>query len=223
MFVVAVPVFLAVLAAPSEANKAPSPQALLQHGLHFADLYNWPDARLDFEEAEKRFAALGDMRGALYAHLGLIRATIERRNLPRTSGELAGELENNSLLASDKQLRMFCLIIKGDVDQEIDTRAARSDWEQVEALAQRLGDQHWQNRAMAQIGIEAFYDRDLETARKNIATAVAVATKIHDVGAQIRFTTVLGMGLVQAAMYERALPYFDNALAIAEKTPDSGC
>jgi CHAT domain-containing protein len=72
------------------------------------------------------------------------------------------------------------------------------------------------------IGIAAFYDRDLETARKNIATAAAVATKIHDIGAQIRFTTVLGLGLVEAKMYDRALPYFDNALAIAKKTPDAG-
>lgn len=117
---------------------------------------------------------------------------------------------------------MFCLIVKGDIDQEIDTRAARRDWEQVGALAQNLGDKRWRNRALAQIGIAAFYDRDLETASKNIATAASVATKIHDVGAQIRFTTVLGMGLVQAKMYERALPYFDDALEIAKKTPDSG-
>ena len=229
MFVVAVSVLLAVLAVPSEAIKAPSTQThraaavrLLQHGLRLGDLYNWSDAGPDFEAAEKEFQAVGDKRNALYAHIGLLRATVERRNLPRTSAELRSDLEQNPLLASDEQLRMFCLIVKGDIDQEIDVRAARSDWEQVEALAQRLGDEHWRNRAMGQIGIAAFYDRDLETARKNIATAAAVATQIHDIGAQIRFTTVLGMGLIEAKMYDRALPYFENALAIAKKTPDAG-
>lgn len=229
MFVVAVPVLLAVLAVPSETTTAPSAKThrtaaerLLQHGLHLGDLYNWSDAAPDFEAAEKEFQTVRDKRNALYAHIGLLRATVERRNLPRASAGLGSELEENPLLASDEQLRMFCLIVKGDIDQEIDVRAARSDWEQVEALAQRLGDEHWRNRAMGQIGIAAFYDRDLETARKNIATAAAVATQIHDTGAQIRFTTVLGMGLMEAKMYDRALPYFENALAIAQKTPDAG-
>ncbi len=222
MFVRAVPVFLAVFALALKADKPPSPQALLQHGLHLADLYNWSDASADFETAEKEFRSIGDKRDALYAHFGLLRATIERHNLPRTSAELAGELERDPLLASDKELRMFCWIIKGDVDQEIDTRAARFDWEQVGILAQRLRDRSWQNRAMGQLGITAFYDRDLETATKNIATAAAVANQIHDIGAEIRFTTVLGMGLVQGKMYDRALPYFDKALAIARSTPEFG-
>jgi CHAT domain-containing protein len=218
----AVAVFFAFSAFLLRPDQPPSPKALLQHALHLADLYNWADAAADFKAAEKGFSAASDKRDAFYAHLGVIRATIERYNLPHTSAELSTELEGNPVLSSDKHLRMFCLIVKGDIDQEIDTRAARVDWEQVKVLAQTLGDEHWQNRALAQIGITAFFDRDLETASKNIATAAAVATRIHDIGGQIRFTTVLGMGLVQAKMYDRALPYFNNALEIAKKTPDSG-
>ena len=68
---------------------------------------------------------------------------------------------------------MFCLIVKGDIDTEIDTGAMRQDWEQVEILAQDLGDTKWQYRALAQLGIAAFYDADLETARNDVRTALA--------------------------------------------------
>lgn len=194
----------------------------LQRGLHLAYLYNWTDAAPDFQAAEKGFTSAGDKRNALYAHLGLIRATIEQHNLPRASAQLSTELEANPLLKSDKQLRMFCLIVKGDIDLEIDTRTARRDWEQVQALAHSLGDERWENRASAQIGITAFYDGDLQTASRNVGRAVAVAARIHDAGAEIRYTTVLGMALSQAKMYNQALPYFRKALALARKTPDSG-
>ncbi|HEX7362229.1 MAG TPA: CHAT domain-containing tetratricopeptide repeat protein [Bryobacteraceae bacterium] len=204
------------------AGPQPAPQAYLQRGLHLAYLYNWIEAAPDFQAAEKGFRAAGDKRNALYAHLGLMRATIERHNLPRASAKLGTELESNALLKSDKQLRMFCLMVKGDIDLEIDTRTARRDWEQVQALAHSLGDKRWENRASAQIGITAFYDGDLQTASKNVGRAVAVAARIHDAGAEIRYTTVLGMALSQAKMYSQALPYFRRALALARKTPDSG-
>jgi hypothetical protein len=44
-----------------------TPQEVLNHALHLADLYNWDDAASDFAEAEKMFLALGDQRNALYA------------------------------------------------------------------------------------------------------------------------------------------------------------
>ena len=91
---------------------------------------------------------------------------------------------------------MFCLIVKGDIDTETNTGAMRQDWEQVQTLARDLGDTKWQYRALAQLGIAAFYDADLETARKNVGTALAAATKAGDVGAQIRFLTILADGLV---------------------------
>ncbi len=226
----AIPVFLsAALAQPREAAPAnPPPETIveakhcLEYALYLAELYKWTDAAPDFRAAEAGFSKAGDRRNALYAHLGLLRATIEQRNLPRTSAELATKLDTDALLRSDKQLRMFCFIVKGDIDQEIDSREARRDWEQVKTLAGELGNERWQNRALAQTGIEAFYDRDLETASKNVATAVAIATRIHDVGAQIRYTTVLGKALIEAKMYEQAMPYFGNALALAKQTPNVG-
>jgi CHAT domain-containing protein len=194
----------------------------LQHALRLADLYNWADAGPDFAEAERMFLAAGDQRNALFARLGVIRSTSEQHPLPETSAQLAKDLESNPILQTDKELRMFCLIVKGDIDGEVDSRAMREDWQEVAKLARDLGNSKWQYRALAQLGIAAFYDGDLETARKNVGSALADATKNGDAGAQIRYLTALGIGLVESKLYDQALPYFDNASKIAAATPGAG-
>src|SRR5262249_12326486 len=170
----------------------------LQRALHLADLYDWADAGPDFTEAEKGFLAAGDQRNALYARLGKIRANAatEQRALPEIAAQLAAELETNPLLQTDKELRMFCLIVKGDVDGEINGAAMRQDWEQVQTLARDLGDTKWQYRSLAPLGIAAFYDGDLATASRNVGSALAAATRADDIGGQIRFLTILGIGLL---------------------------
>lgn len=217
---------IALLLLYSSCVQAEQSQAkeLLDRALHLADLYNWADAAPAFTEAEQLFGRAGDQRNALYAKLGRIRSNIERdqRTLPIASAQLADELEDDPLLQTDKQLRMFCLIVKGDIDTETNTGAMRQDWEQVQTLAHELGDMKWQYRALAQLGIAAFYDADLDTARKNVGTALAAATKAGDAGAQIRFLTFLGNGLVISKMYEQALPYLERAISIASTIPDSG-
>ena len=76
--------------------------------------------------------------------------------------------------------------------------------------------------ALAQLGIAAFYDADLETARQDLVTALAAATKAGDAGAQIRFLTMLGYGLAESKMYEQALAYIENPINIATATSDAG-
>jgi len=66
------------------------------------------------------------------------------------------------------------------------------------------------------------YNADLETARTDVGTALAAATKAGDTGAQIRILTILANGLVESKMYEQALAYLDNAIKIAADTPDAG-
>jgi tetratricopeptide (TPR) repeat protein len=194
----------------------------LQHALYLADLNNWNGAAADFAEAEKRFASAGDRRNALYAKLGSIRATVLQRDLLNTSAQLEEDLEQNLLLQTDQELRMFCLIVKGDIDGEIDSGAMRKDWEEVQGLARQLKDVKWQYRSLGQIGMAAFYDGDLETARKNVAAALIAATKNNDAGAQIRFLTAMGVGLHEAHSRSAALEYFENALKVAAATPDAG-
>ena len=202
----------------------PRAKELLARALHFADLYNWADAAPAFTEAEQLFLAAGDQRNALYSKLGRIRSNIERdqQTLPMVSAQLAESLEDDPLLQNDKELRIFCLIVKGDIDTETNTGAMRQDWEQVMALAQDLGDSKWTYRALAQLSMAAFYNADLETARKNIGTALAAATTNGDVGGQIRSLTIIAGALLHTKMYEQSLTYVASANKIAASAPDTG-
>lgn len=124
-----------------------TPEAILQRGLYFSDLYNWTAARPYLVKAKQLFEASGDKRNALYAELAAIRAGAEPVPLPERSYKLAQELTANPILQSDKELRMFCLAVKGEIDGEIDSAAMRRDWTEVSALARELGNTKWQYRA----------------------------------------------------------------------------
>lgn len=217
---------IALLIVCSSLMNAQQPQAkaLLARALHLADLYNWVEAAPDFAQAEHLFADAGDQRNALYAKLGLIRSNIDRepQTLPAVAAHLGVELDDDPMLKDDKELRLFCVIVKGDIDTETNTGAMKQDWEQVQALAGELGNAKWQYRALAQLGIAAFYDADLETARKDVGAALVMATKAGDAGAQIRMLTILGNGLLESKMYEQALAYLEKAINLAAATPDAG-
>ncbi len=202
----------------------PHAEELLAHALHFADLYNWDDAGPVFAEAEHLFTEAGDQRNALYAKLGRIRSNIDRdqQTLPAVATQLGDALDDDPLLRNDKELRMFCFIVKGDIDTEINTGAMKQDWIHVRTLAREQGNAKWQNRALAQLAIAAFYNADLETARKNAGTALEMATKAGDAGAQIRVLTILADGLFESKMYEQALAFVEKAIKIAKATPDTG-
>ena len=142
--------------------------------------------------------------------------------MPAVSHELGIELDENSLLQTDKRLRLFALIVKGDIDAETDTAAMRSDWKEVQALARELGDSKWTYRSLAMLGVAAFYDGDMETARKSAGAALAAAAAAGDIGAQIRILTILGRGLVETKAYDQALPYLEKAFQLAASVPESG-
>src|SRR5881409_1750285 len=123
------------------------PDALLSQALRRGDLYNWSDAEPLFAEAQRLYNERGDARNALYARIGHIRSTMEQLSLPETSAMLDDELQSNPILKTEKQLRLFCLAVKGDIDGELDAKPMRSDWEQALELARELGDKKWENRA----------------------------------------------------------------------------
>jgi CHAT domain-containing protein len=199
-----------------------TPQEHLDRALRRADLFNWDGAASDFAKAETKFKAGGDRAGELQARIGYVRATADRRLLPVVSAQLEKELEENDLLKSNKRLRMFCFAVKGDIDQEFNAVKMQHDWEAVRALAAELNDKKWQNRALAQLGIAAFYEGDIATATRNIGTAMAGTMQIGDVGGQIRYTVVLGLGYLSGQMYDQAMSYFDKAIQMAATTPDAG-
>ena len=193
---------------------------LLKRALYFSDLYNWRAARPYFTKSQQMFEAAGDKRNALYARLGAIRAGAEPAPLIKLSYMLDQELAANPLLQSDKELRMFCLIVKGDFDGESDTPAMRRDWTEVASLAQALGNTKWQYRAQGQLGFADFYDGDLPGAQRNVAQALIGATKAGDIGGQIFYLSTTASGLVLQGMNDQANQYAIRAIAIAEANPD---
>ena len=206
-------------AAASTNNEAGTP---LQRALEFADLYNWHASRPYFIEAQQLFETAGDNRNALYAHFGAIRAGADPAPITELSYSLAQELATNPILQSDKELRMFCLIVKGDFDGEIDVPAMRRDWTEVAALARELGNAKWQYRAQGQLGFADFHDGDLASAQRNVGAALIAATNAGDVGAQIFYLSATANGLLSQQMNDQAIVYAERAITIAEANPDAG-
>jgi CHAT domain-containing protein/tetratricopeptide (TPR) repeat protein len=203
-------------------TKTDDSDVLLKKALYFGDLYNWADAAPLFTEAEQLYSARGDRRNALYAHLGRIRSTMEQFSLPEISEELGTELDKNPLLQSDKELRLFCLMVLGDADAEIDAAPMRRDWEAALKLAHEVGDKKLENRASGELGFALFLEGDIATARQKVAGALMGAMMFGDTGAQIRYLAAIGHAYVQLGSYDDALGYFEKALKIAGANPDAG-
>ena len=201
---------------------ADDPDALMKKALQLGDLYNWADAAPLFTQAEQLYAARSDNRNALHAHLGRIRSTMEQLSLPEVSEELGAALDKNPLLQSDKELRLFCLMVLGDIDGEIDAAPMRRDWEAALRLAQALGDKKLENRASGELGFALFLEGDMATARQKVAGSLIGAMMMGDTGAQIRYLAAIGHAFVQMGSYDDALGYFDKALKIAAANPDTG-
>jgi CHAT domain-containing protein len=199
-----------------------TPETLLERGLYFTNLYNWHAARPYFTRSQKMFEAAGDKRNALYAQLGAIRAGVDPAPIPELSFRLDQELSANPLLQSDKELRMFCLIVKGDFDGESDTAAMRRDWTEVASLARALGNTKWEYRAQGQLGFADFHDGDLPGAQRNVAQALIGATKIGDIGGEIFYLSATAYGLTKQGMNDQSIQYADRAIAIADANPDTG-
>src|ERR1051325_6146616 len=198
------------------------PDVLLKRALLLGDLYSRADAAPMFTEAEQLYSARGDHRNALYAHLGRIRSTMEQLLLPEISEELGAELDKNPLLQSDKGLRLFCLMVLGDIDGEIDAAPMRRDWEAALKLAQELGDKKLENRASGELGFALFLEGDMTPARQKVAGALMSAMVSGDIGAQIRYLGAVGYAYMHLGSYDDALGYFDKALKIAAANPDAG-
>jgi len=221
---VAISIFLCGLAwtFAQPQTTADDPDVLFKKALHLGDLYNWADAATMFTEAEQLYSARGDNRNALYAHLGRIRSTMEQLSLPELSEELGAELDKNPLLQSDKELRLFCLMVLGDIDGEIDAAPMRRDWEAALKLAQELGDKKLENRASGELGFALFLEGDMASARQKVAAALVGAMMFGDIGAQIRYLAAVGYAYMHLGSYDDALGYFDKALKIAAANPDAG-
>src|SRR5215475_10690489 len=180
----------------NEIGDEKSAEVLLQRGLYFSDLYNWSAARPYLVKSQQLFEINGDHRCLLYAQLAAIRAGTHSASLPQLSEMISRELRSNPILETDKELRMFSFVVKGELDGEIDSIAMRRDWAEVSRLAHELGNPKWEYRAQGQIGFADFYDGDLSSAQKNVAEALIGATRLNDIGGQIFYLSTTAEGFV---------------------------
>ena len=197
------------------------PLNLLKMADRFADFYNWADAGPIYEQAEQLFNVSGDTRNSLYAKIGFLRSSMESSSLPELSGYIADQLATKAV-QDDRELKFRCLEAKGDVDGEIDTASAVRDWTEVLAMAKSVADRKLTARATGELAILAFLQGRMQDARPMIATAILQAKVQHDVGAEVRFLSSSGTGLVLLRAYTESLQFFDQALALAKANPDTG-
>lgn len=80
-------------------------------------------------------------------------------------------------MKSDRDLRIFCLAMKGEIDGEMGAAAMRRDWEEVALLARDSSDPRWQYRASAELGMAAYYEGDVQAASHKIGAALIAATR----------------------------------------------
>ena len=121
--------------------------------------------------------------------------------LPITS---AKELEN-PLVQNDPELKLRLLVVKGNIDLEIDPPESRRDWEEVLRIAEKLGKHQWAARAGGELAILAFLEGDTTKARDMMTKAVLLARFYGDVAAQIRYYTIIGQGFVEMGRAEEGI------------------
>src|ERR1700741_3100735 len=127
----------------------------LAEGDRLAWLKNWQSAEPFFARAETAFHEAGDKRNELYAKVSRLRGELPKLSLMETSQALADTLDN-PLTQNDLPLRLRCLVVKGDVDLDLDTELAERDWTEALSIASKLNDPAWINRANGELGIIAF-------------------------------------------------------------------
>lgn len=196
-------------------------ERLTAAGDKLAWLKNWQAAEPFFEKAEVLFGERGDKRNELYARISRMRGQLPSRGLFETSTYLASVLDD-PLTKDDARLRLRCLTVKGDVDLDFDTALAARDWTEVLSIAKRLEDAAWVNRANGELGIISFVQGDYRTGTVRVMGALSQATKLNDMGAQIRYLTLVGDGLIQLQRNDQAISMFDQALAVGQTIPDLG-
>ena len=195
------------------------PKPLLTEADRLALLNNWVRARPLFAKAEKLFEDAGDARNALYCKISRLRADVQSMSFLEVARFLEGQLQN-PIVQNDPRLRLRLLVVKGNIDMEIEPPASRRDWEEVLATARSLDDKLWQSRAQGELGIIAFFEGDSARARDMVSGAVMNAFLNGDVASQIRYLTLIGAAMADLGRTGEGLAYLDKALSIAAAKPD---
>jgi CHAT domain-containing protein/tetratricopeptide (TPR) repeat protein len=197
------------------------PVSLLEEAKRLSLLQNWYAAAPLFERAEVLFSAANDSRNQTYARIGRIRARAEEMSQLEASRLLARELESPAL-ASDKKMRLWCLMAKGAIDFMVDSGVAKRDYVEALAIAKSLGDGLWAARAMGEIGVIEFLEGDTTVGESDVSKAIEAAYIHGDIGAQIEFFAVAGIAFNEVKRFDEALPLLRRTIELAEQTQGAG-
>lgn len=204
---------------PAWSQQSVDPFKLLAEADRLAWLRVWPRAEPLYGRARQTFIARGDRRNALYAEVNQLRGQLPRLAVPDVSERLAAYLDD-PVVRDDDRLRLRVLAIKGETDADFDPALSRRSWTEALALAEKLADAGWVNRARAELGLASFLLGDTNTAIVNLGQALKVAEASGDASSLVRWLTLFGHGFVELRRPEQALDYYDRALKVAAGIPE---
>ncbi|MBA3642086.1 MAG: tetratricopeptide repeat protein [Acidobacteria bacterium] len=172
-----------------------------------------------YGKAREAFLRAGDKRNALYAEVSRLRGQLPTLPVPEVSDRLSLYLDD-PIVQNDERVRLRVLIIKGETDEDIDPSLSQRSWTEALAIAQKLGEAGWANRARGELGLVAFLQGDTNTAIVNLGQALKVAEASGDTSSVVRWLTLFGHGYVELNRPEQALDFYDRALKIAGTIPE---
>lgn len=195
------------------------PHKLIAEADRLAWLRVWTRAEPLYAKAREAFIANGDERNALYAEVSRLRGQLPTLPVPEVSERLADYLDD-PIVQSDERLRLRVLIIKGETDEDLDPSLSQRSWTEALALAQKLGEAGWANRARGELGLVAFLQGDTNTAIVNLGQAIKVAETNGDTSSLVRWLTLFGHGYMELGRPEQAFDFYERALKIARTVPE---
>ena len=210
---------LALLQCTPAVAQVADPHKLLAEADRLAWLRVWTRAEPLYAKAREAFIASGDERNALYAEVSRLRGQLPTLAVPEVSERLSEYLDN-PLVQSDDRLRLRVLIIKGETDEDLDPSLSQRSWTEALALAQKLNEPAWANRARGELGLVAFLQGDTNTAVVNLGQAIKVAETNGDTSSLVRWLTLFGHGFVELGRPEQAFDFYERALKIARAVPE---
>src|SRR3954471_23925021 len=210
---------LVVLLCPPALAQISDPHKLLAEADRLAWLRVWTRAEPLYASARDAFIANGDDRNALYAEVNRLRGQLPTLAVPEVSERLSDYLEN-PLVQGDDRLRLRVLIIKGETDEDLDPSLSQRSWTEALALAQKLNEPAWANRARGELGLVAFLQGDSNTAIVNLGQAIKVAETNGDTSSLVRWLTLFGHGYVELGRPEQAFDFYERALKVARSVPE---
>ena len=200
---------------------AADPQQILRSADRYADAGNWVKARPLYAQAEQLFRSQGDSRNELYAKFGRLHRDVETGSYARAAEEIEADLQK-PVVQDDPALKIRALSVKGTIDLNLNTEAAKQDFEQILTIAKAIRDAKWENRAAGELGIIAGINGDVGRAGVALFGAISKAAAIHDLAGQIQFSIWLANGMAVNGLADRALKVLDSAMEAASHSPDAG-